>query len=96
MTLFLPARTLVTRADLRLPSEVHAARHELRFARLTNPSTGYAFPCNAKGKVHLAELDEGARASYLYARANLGREFATPVVRLRKHCGDTVILDHSG
>jgi len=38
------------------------------------------FPCDERGRVVLDDLSERARRNYLYARAVVGREFATPAV----------------
>jgi hypothetical protein len=54
--------------------------HELRFESLFNPGRALAFPCDAQGHVELDALSERARRNYLYARAVVGREYATPAV----------------
>jgi hypothetical protein len=56
------------------------ARFELRFESLFNPGRALAFPCDARGRVELDALSERSRQNYLYARAVVGREFATPSV----------------
>jgi hypothetical protein len=53
---------------------------ELRFESLFNPGRGLAFPCDARGQVEMDALSEAALRNYLYARAVVGREFATPAV----------------
>lgn len=53
---------------------------ELRFESLFTPGRGMTFPCDAAGQVELDALSERARSNYLYARAVVGREFATPAV----------------
>jgi hypothetical protein len=58
------------------------AHYELRFASLFNPGRALAFPCDAGGRVELDALSETALRNYLYARAVVGREFATPAVVL--------------
>lgn len=68
------SQILADTADAILP------RFELRFESLFNPGRGLAFPCDAKGKVELDALSEPARHNYFYARAVVGREFATPAV----------------
>ena len=55
-------------------------RFELRFESLFNPGRGLAFPCDERGRVELDTLTERARSNYLYARAVVGREYATPAV----------------
>jgi hypothetical protein len=64
-------------ADLPTP---FAAHFLLRFESLFNPGRGLTFPCDARGQVELDALSEPARRNYLYARAVVGREFATPAV----------------
>lgn len=53
---------------------------ELRFESLFNPGRALAFPCDERGRVELDALSEPARRNYFYARAVVGREFATPAV----------------
>ena len=55
---------------------------EIRFQSLFNEGRGLAFPCDAAGHVDLDALSERGRSNYLYAQAMVGREFATPDVRL--------------
>ncbi len=54
--------------------------HELRFASLFNTGRALSFPCDPKGRVELDRLSEPALRNYLFARAVVGREFATPLV----------------
>lgn len=54
---------------------------ELRFQSLFNEGRGLAFPCDAQGHVDMDALSERARGNYLYARAVVGREYATPAVQ---------------
>jgi hypothetical protein len=54
--------------------------YELRFESLFDPGRGLTFPCDARGSVALDSLSEKARNNYIYARAVVGREFATPCV----------------
>ena len=56
------------------------ARFELRFESLFNPGRALAFPCDECGRVEMDTLTDRARRNYLYARAVVGREFATPAV----------------
>jgi hypothetical protein len=60
-----------------------ASQYELRYSSLFNEGRGYAFPCDASGRVDLDELSTRARNNYLYARACIGREFARPSVQVR-------------
>jgi hypothetical protein len=57
-----------------------AGPFELRFQSLFAPGRALAFPCDARGQVELDALSDRARQNYLYARAVVGREFATPIV----------------
>jgi len=60
----------------------HSAQHfELRFRSLFNEGRGYAFPCDAQGRVDMDSLGERLLNNYLYARTVIGREFATPAVQ---------------
>lgn len=58
----------------------NADHFQLRFQSLFDPGRGYAFPCDAQGHVDMDALSERARNNYLYARAMIGREVATPAV----------------
>lgn len=57
-----------------------AARYQLRFESLFQQGRALAFPCDAQGRVAMDALSERARCNYLYARAVVGREYATPAV----------------
>ena len=61
-------------------SQSEARCWELRFESLFQAGRALAFPCDAHGCVELDALSERARHNYLYARAVVGREFATPAV----------------
>ncbi len=56
------------------------AGYQLRFRSLFNAGRGFAFPCDADGKVNLDALSEPARRSYFTAWAAVGRELAAPAV----------------
>lgn len=58
------------------------ARYEIRFQSLYQSGRGLSFPCDVHGRVPLDALSERARSSYCYARAMVGREYATPAVQL--------------
>jgi len=62
------------------PPAVALCRFELRFESLFNPGRALAFPCDDKGCVPMDALSDRARCNYLYARAVVGREYATPAV----------------
>ncbi len=57
---------------------------ELRFQSLFDSGRGFAFPCDPAGHVDLNRLSDRERDNYLYARAVVGRELATPAVRPRR------------
>ena len=59
------------------PSEV---RYELRFTGLVDRGRGYAFPCDALGRVNIDALSDRGRANYFFARAVVGTELAAPIV----------------
>jgi hypothetical protein len=65
--------------DARAAVARDGARFELRFRALFNPGRGYAFPCDAQGRVDLDTMSEAARNRYYYARALVGAEFHYPV-----------------
>lgn len=54
---------------------------EVRFQSLFQQGRGMAFPCDASGRVKLDELSDRGRSNYFFARAMVGREYATPSVR---------------
>jgi hypothetical protein len=57
-----------------------ASRFELRYRSLSPLRCGYAFPCDADGRVDLDRLSERARGNYLYARAAVGFDLERPKV----------------
>jgi hypothetical protein len=65
--------------DMSLPF-VKQLPFELRFESLFQPGRALTFPCDECGRVELDALSDRARSNYLYARAVVGREFATPAV----------------
>lgn len=64
------------------PVAADALRYEIRFQSLFHEGRALTFPCDAEGHVPMDALSETARNNYLYARAVVGREYATPAVRL--------------
>lgn len=68
-------------------SESISSDFKLSFRSLFNRGRGFAFPCDAQGRVDLDGLSEDARVNYLYARAMVGRDFAVPAV---EPCWETV------
>jgi hypothetical protein len=66
--------------DTQNASHSDDARFELRYRSLSPHRCGYAFPCDARGRVDLDQLSEQARANYLYARAMVGFDLLQPQV----------------
>ena len=54
------------------------AQFEVRFESLIDTGRGLVFPCDGAGRVDLDALSERGRNNYFYARAMLGRQYATP------------------
>ncbi|MDY0748246.1 hypothetical protein SNE35_27360 [Paucibacter sp. R3-3] len=67
--------TTTASASKRPPS-----KFELRFQSLFHSGKALIFPCDEHGSVFLDMLSERARENYLFARAVIGHEYATPVV----------------
>jgi hypothetical protein len=67
-----------------LTPPISLARWELRFESLFHPGRALVFPCDASGRVELDALPDRVRHNYLYARAVVGREYATPAVVLSR------------
>jgi hypothetical protein len=59
------------------------ARYELRYPPLSQHGRGFAFPCDAQGRVVMDELSEQALNNYLYARATVGLDLGWPLVERR-------------
>ena len=59
-----------------------ATAYEIRFPSLFRPGQALAFPCDRDGHVDLDALSERAKGNYLFARAMVGREYATPHVQV--------------
>jgi len=57
------------------------ASYEIRFQSLFHEGRALSFPCDEQGQVAMDLLSERARDNYLYARAVIGREYASPMVR---------------
>lgn len=62
------------------PEATSPQAFDLRFESLFQAGRGLSFPCDAQGHVPLDRLSDRARCNYLFARAMVGRDFATPVV----------------
>jgi hypothetical protein len=67
-----------------VPSAHSISEFELCFDSLFGNGKGFAFPCDAKGQVDFDAVGQRVRNNYLFARALIGRDYATPVVRRRK------------
>lgn len=57
-----------------------ATGYEVRFRSLFHEGRALAFPCDRDGHVDLDALSPKVLGNYLYARAMIGREFASPSV----------------
>ncbi len=55
--------------------------YELRFRSLFHEGRGWAFPCDARGRVDMDTLGDRVLRNYLYARSMIGREVAVPHVQ---------------
>lgn len=55
--------------------------YELRFESLFQTGRALAFPCDAGGGVRLDALSDKALQNYLFARAVVGRDYASPTIR---------------
>ena len=58
------------------------AHFELRFQSLFDEGRAFAFSCDEAGHVDIDTLSTQARLNYFYARTVIGREVATPAVRV--------------
>ena len=61
-------------------THIPSVPYQLCFRSLLKSGTGFVFPCDARGTVHLDALCERTRNNYFYARAMVGRELAPPAV----------------
>ena len=57
-----------------------SSQFQLCFRSLFNMGRGFAFPCDAQGRVDMDSMSERARNNYLYARAMVGRDLTVPAV----------------
>ena len=64
------------------PQAPAPSHYELRFQSLFDGGRAYAFTCDEAGHVDLDTLSNQARLNYFYARTVIGREVATPAVRV--------------
>ncbi len=63
------------------PMPLMSDDYELRFESLFHAGRALAFPCDAHGGVRLDSLSEKALQNYLFARAVVGRDYASPTIR---------------
>jgi hypothetical protein len=54
--------------------------YELRFTDLYNRGRGYAFPCDANGRVAILDLPDRGLANYMFALAGVGSQLSCPFV----------------
>jgi hypothetical protein len=54
--------------------------YEVCFRSLFHEGRALSFPCDPQGQVDMDSLSETAIENYLFARAMVGREYATPAV----------------
>ena len=59
---------------------VSSSSFEVWFASLYNEGRCLVFPCDEDGHVQIDALSDRGRSNYFFARAMLGREYATPRV----------------
>ena len=62
-----------------------SSHYEIRFDSLFSEGRGLAFPCDRDGQVDIDALSERGRSNYFFARAMLGREYASPRVVASLH-----------
>jgi hypothetical protein len=67
-------------AIMRQQDLLDAPVYEIRFRSLFREGRALSFPCDGDGHVDLDALGARALGNYLFARAMVGREFATPAV----------------
>ena len=58
--------------------------YDVRFEPLFHEGRALSFPCDCQGHVDIDGLSVQTKRDYLFARAMIGREYSTPVVR--EHC----------
>jgi hypothetical protein len=71
---------LVQEAIMRVQGSHDDAGYEVRYCSLFHEGRALSFPCDAQGHVDLDALSPRSLGNYLFARAMVGREFATPTV----------------
>ena len=57
-----------------------SAGYQIRFQSLFMQGRALSFPCDRDGHVDMNALTPRAMDNYLFARAMVGREFATPAL----------------
>jgi hypothetical protein len=71
---------LIQEATTMLARALESAAYEVRFQSLFQEGRALTFPCDPHGRVDMDALTPKAKRNYLFARAMVGREFATPAV----------------
>lgn len=61
---------------------------EVHFRSLLRRGFELIFPCDRQGHVDLDALSDRAKANYLFARAMVGREYASPAVHRHGRGGE--------
>lgn len=61
---------------------------KVHFCSLLRRGLDLIFPCDREGRVDLDALSESAKTNYLFARAMVGREYASPAVRRHERGGE--------
>lgn len=61
-------------------TRIPGASYEIRYEPLSGRGPQLSFPCDAEGHVQLDALSDRARNNYFYARAVVGREYASPAI----------------
>jgi len=64
------------------PTSPQPGRYTLFFRSILLAGRGYAFPCNAEGRVELQAMSTRLRQNYLYAKARVGLELLSPVIEV--------------
>ncbi len=76
-----PSQFAALQREVTVRTSAGQGRYLLRFESLFHAGRGLSFPCDEHGLVALDQLSEQARENYLFARAVVGHEYATPVIQ---------------
>jgi hypothetical protein len=61
---------------------------KVHFRSLLQRGFDLIFPCDRDGHVDLDAMSDGVKTSYLFARAMVGRQYASPAVRRHERDGE--------